>query len=78
MKTSLPFRFPYFNSPSLTCDISSFTFVDVIGFSLNVIPFVNIISLIFRFVNYFENVARRQRNVSELQLNFIRVFLSNS
>ena len=40
------------------------------------IPFVNIISLIFRSVNYFENVARRQRNVSELQLHFIRVFLS--
>ena len=37
--------------------------------------FVNIISLIFGSVNYFENVARRQRNVSELLLNFIHVFL---
>ena len=27
-------------------------------------------------VNYFENVARRQQNVGELQLNFIRVFLN--
>ena len=33
--------------------------------------------LIFGSVNCFENVARRQRNVSELLLNFIRVFLSN-
>ena len=40
--------------------------------------FVNIISLIFRSVNYFENGVRRQRNVSELQVNFIRAFLSNS
>ena len=42
----------------------------------NGIPFVSIYSLVFLFVNYFENVARRQRNVSEFQLNFIRVFLS--
>ena len=39
------------------------------------IPFINIIDLVFGSVNYFENVARRQRNVSELLLNFIRVFL---
>ena len=37
--------------------------------------FVNVIGLIFGSVNNFENVVRRQRNVSELLLNFIRVFL---
>ena len=40
------------------------------------IPFVNVNSLVFPSVNYFENVARRQRKVSKLQLDFIRVFLS--
>ena len=39
------------------------------------LPFVNIFSIIFGSVNYFENVVCWQENVSELLLNFICVFL---
>ena len=44
--------------------------------ALNPILYVNIFIIIFESVNYFENVAPRKRNVGELLLNFIRVFLS--